>query len=216
MKPMYLAPLTEFARDIGCKRMSFYAEHKSLKVLAATRDKSALLNASVPANVIEPGGFALEEHKLTMLMSPSGAKAELLYSEDGIVHLDYSGRHSSEEAAPFSNKRHAAKRLPVEYDAQALVAVERVVDVLWEHDDHERVAVKAADGRIFINGLSVGEAEGEAVGTYNWHVMAAMMHYLQDLERMAIRLQDGGPLVLTFLGPPDVTLCIEHSWTMIG
>ena len=75
---------------------------------------------------MEPGGFALEESKLTMLMSPSGAKAELSYSEDGIVRLDYRRRHASEEAAPFANKRHAARRLPVEYDAQALVAVARV------------------------------------------------------------------------------------------
>ena len=208
---MYLAPLTEFARDVGCRRVSFYAEHKSLKVLAATKDESVLLNASVPADVMEPGGFALEERKLTMLMSPSGAKAELSYNEDGIVSLDYSRRHASEEAAPFSNKRHAAKRLPIEYDAQALVAVDRVVDILWEHEDHERVKIQAADGRMFINGLPAGEAEGAAVGTYSWNKMANIMHYLQALKRMSIRLQDGGPLVLTFLGPPDVTLCIQHN-----
>ena len=62
-----------------------------------------------------------------------------------------------------------------------------------------------------MNGLSAGNAEGEAVGTYDWDKLANIMHYLQALARVSIRLQDGGPLVLTFLGPPDVALCIRHN-----
>ena len=210
IKDMHLAPLTEFARDAGCKRVSFYADHKSLKVLASTPDASVLLNASVPADVMEPGGFALGAHKLDMFMHYGDTEADLSY-EDGIVRSDYGCCHASEDAAPFANKRHAAKRLPVEYDAQALVAVKHVVRILWDHNDHKQVKMRAADGRLLINGLSAGGAEGEAAGTYAWQKLANIMHHMQDLTRVSIRLQDRGPIVLTFLGPPDVALCIRHK-----
>lgn len=210
IQPGLVAPMAMMARDLRCTRMSFVAQNGRLTALAATPDKSVLLNGFVPAEVLEAGGFSLEERHLNFMMSPSMAKAHISYGEDEMARLLYSRRNSSEWAAPFMGKRHPAKNLPTEHDAQAVVQTSDLLDVLYQDTDVESVLIEAAEDRLFVNDVDVGDAQGEAAGRYEWHPLACMLNGCQHAEFITVWLKNGGPLLLLCNEVINLNMCVEH------
>ena len=210
IQPGLVAPMAGMARDLGCRRMSFVAQNGRLTALAATPDKSVLLNGFVPAKVLEDGGFSLEERHLNLMMSPSMAKAHVSYDGDEMASLSYSGRNSSSWATPFTGKRHPAKNLPAEYDAQAVVQTTKLADSIYEDLDAKPVGIKAAGGRMVVNGVDVGGVQGEAAGRYEWTPLACMLNGCQHAAFITVWLKDGGPLLLLCTEEMNLRVCVAH------
>ena len=210
IQPGLVAPMAMMARDLGCKRMSFVAKDGRLTALAATPDKSVLLNGFIPAQVLESGGFSLEERNLNLMMSPSMAKAHITHDGDERAQLSYSGRHPSEWATPFMGKRHPAKNLPTKYDAQAVVQTTKLLDALYLDTDAKSVLIKAAGGRLFVNDVDVGDAQGEAAGRYEWESLACMLNGCQHAGFITVRLKTGGPLLLVCDEWINLSMCLAH------
>ena len=211
-KPAYIALIVRTANELGCNSVSLSAESDSLVMLAASADRTVLLNASVPAEVEKPGGFAISSSKFTTLMSPSMSKATLTFNQY-VFEMTWSrgSRRASEEARPFAGKRHPARHLPDTHDASAVVDVESLSDAIWESRDHETIQAKAAGGIITINDIKVGTAEGEAGGKYDWQSVACIINCWQHMESVTISLQNGGPMVLRFGPPVPAALCVKHA-----
>lgn len=209
IQPGLVAPMSMIARDLGCRRMSFVAQNGRLIALAATPDKSVLLNGHIPAKVIEAGGFSLEERHLNLMMSPSMAKAHITYDGGDMAELSYSGRSSSAWATPFAGKRHAAKNLPAERDAQATVQTSSLLDSVYQ--DTEYASIKATEGRLVVNGTDVGDAKGEAFGRYEFTPVACMLNECQHAEFITIWLNDGGPLLLFCTEEIHLGVCVTHA-----
>lgn len=210
IQPGLVAPMAMMARDLGCKSMSFVAQNGRLTVLATTPDKSVLLNGFIPAQVLETGGFSLEERHLNLMMSPSMAKAHISYDEDERARLSYSRRNSSEWAAPFMDEHHPAKNLPTEHDAQAVVQTSKLLDTLYLDTDVESVLIKATGDRLFVNNVDVGDAQGEAAGRYEWETLACMLNGCQHAEFTTVCLKDGGPLLLLCNEAINLNVCVAH------
>ena len=210
IQPGLVAPMAEMARDLGCTRMSFVAQNGRLTALATTPDKSVLLNGFVPAKVLEAGGFSLEERHLTMMMSPSMAKAHISYDGDEMASLSYSRRNSSSWATPFTGRRHPARHLPAEHDAQAVVQTSRLLDSIYQDFDAAPVGIKAAGGRLVVNGVDVGSAQGEAAGRYEWRPLACMLNGCQHAEFTTVWITDGGPLLLLCTEEINLRMCVAH------
>lgn len=210
IQPGLVAPMAMIARDLGCKRMSFVAQNGRLAALAATPDKSVLLNGHIQAKVIDAGGFSLEERYLNLMMSPSMAKAHISYGEDQMAQLSYSGRNSSSWATPFMGKRHPAKSLPTEHDVQAVIQTSKLLDAIYQDFDGNPVSIKAAEGRMVVNGMDVGGAQGEAAGRYEFTPVACMLNGCQHAKSTIIWLKDGGPLLLFCTEEINLTMCVAH------
>ena len=210
IQPGLVAPMAMIARDMGCRRMSFVAQKGRLIALAATPDKSALLNGHIQAEVIDAGGFSLEEQHLNLMMSPSMAKAHITYGEDQMAQLSYSRRNSSSWATPFMGKRHPAKNLPAEHDAQAVIQTSKLIDSIHQDFDAKPVSIKATEGRIVVNGMDVGGAQGEAAGKYKFTPVACMLNGCQHADLITVWLKDGGPLLLICTEEINLTMCVAH------
>ena len=210
IQPGLVAPMAEMARDLGCTRMSFVAQNGRLTALAATPDKSVLLNGFVPATVLEAGGFSLEERHLGLMMSPSMAKAHVSYDGGEMARLSYSRRNSSSWAAPFMGRRHPAKNLPAEHDAQAVVQTTELMDSIYQDLDAKPVSIKATGGRLVVNGVDVGGVQGEAAGRYEWRPLACMLNECQHAEFTTVWLTDGGPLLLLCTEEINLGMCVAH------
>lgn len=198
------------ARDLGCTRMSFVAQNERLTALAATPDKSVLLNGFVPAKVLEAGGFSLEERHLNLMMSPSMAKAHVSYDGSEMAELSYGGRNSSSWASPFTGKRHSAKNLPAKHDAQAAVQTQKMVDSIYQDYDAKPVGIRATGDRLVVNGMDIGGAQGEAAGRYAWTPLACMLNGCQHAEFITVQLKDGGPLLLLCTEEINLRMCVAH------
>ena len=160
--------------------------------------------------MIDAGGFSLEERYLNLMMSPSMAKAHISYGEDEMARLSYSGRNSSSWATPFKGKRHPAKNLPTEHDAQAVIQTSKLLDSVYQDFDGNPVNIKAAEGRMVVNGMDVGDAQGEAAGRYEFTPVAGMLNGCQHAESTIVWLKDGGPLLLFCTEEINLTVCVAH------
>ena len=210
IQPGLVAPMAMMARDLGCTRMSFVAQNERLTALAATPDKSVLLYGFVPARVLEAGGFSLEERNLNLMMSPSMAKAHVSYDRNEMAQLSYGRRNSSSWASPFTGRRHPAKNLPTEHDAQAAVRTQTLIDSIYQDHDAKPVDIQAAGGRLVVNGVDVGGAKGEAAGRYAWTPLACMLNGCQHAEFTTVWLKDGGPLLLSCTEEIDLRMSVAH------
>ena len=210
IQPGLVAPMAEMARDLGCTRMSFVAQNGRLTALAATPDRSVLLNGFVPARVLEAGGFSLEERHLNLMMSPSMAKAHISYDGGEMARLSYSRRNSSSWASPFTGRRHPSKNMPAEHDAQAAAPTSKLIDSIYQDLGAKPVGIQAAGGRLVVNGVDVGGARGEAAGRYEWKPLACMLNGCQHAEFTTVWLKDGGPLLLLCTEEINLRMCVAH------
>lgn len=209
IQPRLVAPMAMMARDLGCTRMSFVAQNGRLTALAATPDKSVLLNGFVPAKVLEAGGFSLEEQHLNLMMSPSMAKAHVSYDGSEMAQLSYGRRNSSSWASPFTGRCHLAKNLPAKHDAQAAVQTQKMVDSIYQDRDAKPVGIRATGGRLVVNGMDIGDARGEAAGRYAWTPLACMLNGCQHAEFITVQLKDGG-LLLLCTEEINLRMCVAH------
>ena len=152
----------------------------------------------------------MEERHLNLMMSPSMAKAHISYGEDQMAQLSYSRRNSSSWATPFMGKRHPAKNLPAEHDAQAVIQTSKLIDSIYQDFDGKPVSIQATEGRMVVNGMDVGGAQGEAAGRYKFTPVASMLNGCQHAESIIIRLKDGGPLLLYCIEEINLSMCVAH------
>ena len=152
----------------------------------------------------------MEGWHLDLMMSPSMEKARISYDGYAMARLSYSGHNSSELASPFMGKRHPAKNLPTEYDAQAVVQTSKLLDTLYLDTDVESVLIEAAGDQLLVNGVDVGDAQGEAAGRYGWTPLAGMLNGCQHAGFITVQLKDGGPLLLLCKEEIDLSMCVAH------
>ena len=217
IEPRLVAAMMELVFDIGCRRASFVTRDDELVVMAATPDKSVLIRGSVPAVVLQHGGFSLLRDDFNLMRSPSRAQANVKFDGGEIASLTYGRRRSSSLATPFKGTRHPARSLPDTYDAKADVEPKKLYDVILKSLDSGCARFDVSEGRMSVNGVNMAGIRGKnaatisAAGTYEWEPVACVIRGCQHAKYLALHITDNGPLVILCTDAITLGVSLAHA-----